>query len=164
MLSEKLLNEMNDQIKHEMYSANYYLAMAAYFNDMDLPGFASFFRIQAQEEQMHAMKFFDFIDEVNGRVQIKALDEPQNDFESVESVIEAALEHEKFVTSRIHLLMEIAVEEKNYPAVSFLNWFVDEQVEEEATMQDLLTKIQRVGSKGHVLYLLDKEVGSRQPE
>ncbi|SDY44209.1 MULTISPECIES: ferritin [Tindallia] len=164
MLSEKLLHEMNEQVKHEMFSANYYLSMAAYFNDKDLPGFANFFRIQAQEENMHAMKFFDFIDEVNGRVRISALDEPQSDFESVKDVIKLALEHEQFVTKKIHQLMDIAVEEKNYPAISFLNWFVDEQVEEEATMQELLSKILRVGDKGHVLYLLDKEMGSRQPE
>lgn len=164
MLSEKLLKEMNDQVKHEMFSANYYLAMSAYFMDSDLPGFAQFFRIQAQEEQMHAMKFFDFIDEVNGRVRIQAMDEPKGDFESVESVIEDALAHEQFVTKKIHSLMEIAIEEKNYPAVSFLNWFVDEQVEEEATFQELLAKIKRVGAKGHILYLLDKEMGARQPE
>lgn len=161
MLSEKLLKEMNDQIKYEMFSANYYLAMAAWCHDQNLPGFANFFKVQAQEENMHAMKFFGFIDELAQRVKIQGMDEPANEFESLLAVFEAALEHEQFVTKRIHLLMEIAQEEKNYPAISFLNWFVDEQVEEEDTMRTIVDKIKMVGAKGHILYLLDKEMGAR---
>ena len=162
MLSEKLLQEMNDQIKYEMFSANYYLAMSAYCLEERLPGFAQFFKIQAQEENMHAMKFFDFIDELGQRVIIQGLDEPASEFASLEAVFEAAYTHEQFVTSRIHLLMDIAVEEKNYPAVSFLNWFVDEQVEEEDTMRTILEKIHMASGLKHVLYMLDKEVGARQ--
>jgi ferritin len=161
MLSERLLQEMNDQIKYEMYSANYYLAMAAWCHDQNLPGFANFFKVQAQEENMHAMKFFSFIDELGQRVKIQGMDEPNNDFESLLTVFEAAYEHEQFVTKRIHLLMEIAQEEKNYPAISFLNWFVDEQVEEEDNMRSIVDKIKLVGAKGHVLYMLDREAGTR---
>lgn len=164
MLSEKLLQEMNDQIKYEMFSANYYLAMAAWCHDQNLAGFANFFKVQAQEENMHAMKFFDFIDELGQRVKIQGMDEPQNEFESLLDVYEAAYKHEQFVTKRIHLLMEIALEEKNYPAISFLNWFVDEQVEEEDTMRSILDKINMVGHKGHVLYLLDKEMAARSAQ
>jgi ferritin len=161
MLSEKLLKEMNDQIKYEMFSANYYLAMAAYCNEKNLPGFANFFKVQANEENMHAMKIFDFIDELGQRVLIQGLDEPANDFESLEAVFKAAYEHEQFVTKRIHLLMEIAVQEKDYASVSFLNWFVDEQVEEEDSMLTILNKIQMVGDKGQALYMLDKEMNAR---
>ncbi len=161
MLSENLLREMNDQIKYEMFSANYYLAMSAWCQEQNLPGFASFFKVQAQEENMHAMKFFSFIDGLAQRVIIQGLDEPANEFESLKAVFQAAYEHEQFVTKRIHLLMSIAVEEKNYPAVSFLNWFVDEQVEEEASMLTILEKIKMVGDKGHVLYMLDKEMAAR---
>jgi len=161
MLSEKLLKEMNDQIKHEMFSANYYLAMSAWCHDQNLPGFGNFFKVQAQEENMHAMKFFDFIDELGQRVIIQGMDEPANEFDSLQAVFQAAYEHEQFVTKRIHLLMDIAMEEKNYPAVSFLNWFVDEQVEEEDSMLTILEKIKLVGDKGHVLYMLDKEMAAR---
>jgi ferritin len=161
MLSERLLREMNDQIKYEMFSANYYLAMAAWCHDQNLSGFANFFKVQAQEENMHAMKFFSFIDELGQRVKIQGMDEPKNDFESLLSVFEAAYEHEQFVTKRIHLLMEIAQEEKNFPAISFLNWFVDEQVEEEDNMRSIVDKIKLVGDKGHVLYMLDREAGTR---
>lgn len=161
MLSAKLLKEMNDQIKHEMFSANYYLAMAAWCHDQNLPGFAHFFKVQAQEENTHAMKFFHFIDELGQRVVIQGLDEPANEFESIQAVFEAAYEHEQFVTKRIHTLMEMALVDKDYAAVSFLNWFVDEQVEEEDTMRSILDKIKMVGAKGHILYLLDKEMAAR---
>lgn len=161
MLSEKLLNELNDQHKYEFASANYYLAMAAYCLDEDLDGFANFFKVQADEENFHAMKFFNFINDAGGRIIIQGFDNPKNDFNSLEEVFTAALNHEKFVTKRINDIMEIAIQEKNYACVSFLNWFIDEQVEEEATMTTLLNKIKRVGEKNPAIFMLDAELAKR---
>ena len=130
MLSEKLLKELNEQIKYEQFSANYYLAMAAYCAAEEFNGFANFFIVQAQEEQFHAMKFFHFINELGGRAVISALDEPKRDYQSLEEVFALTLEHEKFVTKRIYTLMDLATEEREHATISFLKWFIDEQVEE----------------------------------
>ena len=161
MLSEKLLDELNLQIKHELYSAHYYLAMAAYCEGEDLGGFANFFLEQAKEERFHAMKFYNFVNEMDGRVKILGLEEPQNNFGSPLEVFKAALEHEKFVTSRIYKLMDIAMEEKEHATISFLKWFIDEQVEEESMMKDIIAKLERLEGKAAGLYMLDKELGQR---
>ncbi|WP_353892284.1 ferritin [Proteinivorax hydrogeniformans] len=161
MLSEKLQNELNEQIKHEFFSAHYYLAMAAYCEGEDLEGFANFFKVQAEEERFHAMKFFDFVNELGGNVTITGFDNPKTDFNSLEEVFQDALEHERFVTKLIHKLMDIANEERHYPSISFLQWFVDEQVEEEASMDSLLSKIKRVGENSHGIYMLDEELAKR---
>ncbi|ABR47546.1 Ferritin, Dps family protein [Alkaliphilus metalliredigens QYMF] len=161
MLSEKLLQEFNEQVKHEFFSANYYLAMAAYCKSEDLEGFANFFIVQAEEERFHAMKFFNFIDELGGRAVITAYDEPKNDFKSLQEVFTDSLTHEQFVTSRINHLMDIAVTEKNYACVSFLNWFIDEQVEEEATMSAYLSRLKRIDENSHAIYMLDAELAQR---
>lgn len=161
MISEKILSEFNEQVKHEFFSANYYLAMAAYCKHLELEGFANFFIVQAEEERFHAMKFFNFINNLGGRAYITALDEPQNEFNSLEEIFAAALKHEEFVTDRINHLMDIAVNEKNYACVSFLNWFVDEQVEELTTIGGLLTKVKRIGENSNAIYLMDAELAKR---
>lgn len=161
MISEKLLREFNDQLTFEFASANVYLAMAAYCKDLDLEGFANFFLVQAEEEKFHAMKFFNFINELGGRAIISGYEDPKNDFTSLEDAFTTGLNHEKFVTGRINLLMDIAVEEKNYACVSFLNWFIDEQVEEEATFTSLINKIKRIGENSHAIYMLDSELAQR---
>lgn len=161
MISEKLLEELNLQVKYELYSAHYYLAMAAYCASKDLNGFANFFIVQAEEETFHAMKFFDFINDMDGRVKMLELEEPKNDYESIIDVFENALEHEKFVTSRIYKLMDIATEEKEHATISFLKWFIDEQVEEENSMKDILSQLERLKENSHGLYMLDKEMASR---
>lgn len=161
MLSEKLLDELNLQIKYELYSAHYYLSMAAYCESEDLSGFANFFLEQAKEENYHAMKFFDFVNEMDGRVKILELEEPESEFGSPIEVFEAALEHEKFVTSRIYKLMDIAIEEKEHATISFLKWFIDEQVEEENMMKDIIASLERVEGKPSGLYMIDKELGQR---
>ena len=160
MLSEKLHLEMNDQIKYEMFSANLYLAMAAYAAEQQLDGVSHWFVKQAAEENEHAMKFFGFINEMGGRVTMQALDEPKNDFASVEELFAYGLEHEKFVTSRIHLLMNIAVDERDHNSIGFLQWFVDEQREEENSFESILNKLQRFGT-GNVLFHLDRMLGER---
>jgi ferritin len=161
MLSEKLLNELNKQIKYELESAHYYVAMEAYFDSNDLPGFANFFKVQAEEERFHAQKFYDFVYEMDADVEITPLELVGKDFESHVDVFKKALDHEKFVTSRIYELMEIAEEEKEYATQSMLKWFIDEQVEEENSMKDMIIKLERVKDSGNGLYMLDKELAGR---
>ncbi len=161
MLSEKLLEELNKQIKYELESAHYYVAMEAYFDSNDLPGFANFFKVQAEEERFHAQKFYDFVYEMDADVEITPLELVGKDFESNVDVFRKALEHEKFVTSRIYELMEIAEDEKEYATQSMLKWFIDEQVEEENTMKDMIVKLERVKDNANGLYMLDKELAGR---
>ncbi|WP_027339608.1 ferritin [Halonatronum saccharophilum] len=161
MLGERLLEELNEQVKFEYESAHYYLALAAYFKAEDLEGFAHFFEVQAEEERFHGQKFFNFIDEMGERVVLKGLGDPENDFDSIVDAISFALDHEKFITKRIYKLMDIAREESNYPAISLLQWFVDEQVEEEASMDALLKKVERIGENGTGIYMLDNELAQR---
>lgn len=161
MLSDKLIKELNEQIKYEMYSENLYLAMAAYCASEDLDGFANFFKVQAEEEKFHAMKFFDYIIEMNGRSEIAAIKEPQNNYESVLDAFQKAYEHEQFVTKRIYTLMDLAVEEKEHATTSFLKWFVDEQMEEESTFNGLVKKLQRIENNGHALNMIDAELAQR---
>ncbi|SET70184.1 ferritin [Natronincola peptidivorans] len=161
MMSEKLLKEFNDQLKYEFASANIYLAMAGYCKDQDLDGFANFFIVQAEEERFHAMKFFNFINELGERVEIQGYEDPKNEYASLEEAFTASLNHEKFVTGRINELMDIAVADKNYACINFLNWFIDEQVEEEAMFTSLINKIKRIGENSHAIYMLDSELAQR---
>ena len=161
MISDRLLAEINQQIKYEMFSANLYLAMAAYCAAEDLPGFAHFFKVQAEEEKFHAMKFFDYLNNMGGRVLMYGLDEPNNEYRSVVDAFEQAFKHEQFVTGRIYGLMDIAVEEKEHATISFLKWFIDEQVEEESTFSGLVKRLKRIGDDSNGLYLLDVELAAR---
>lgn len=161
MLSERLLDELNQQIMHEFYSAHYYIAMAGYCADQDLPGFENFFIMQAEEERFHAMKFYHYVNEMGARVDIRGLDTPKNNFASMKDVFKEALEHEKFVTDRIYTLMNIATEEKEYATMSMLNWFIDEQIEEMDSMNAILKQLERMGEKGNGIYMLDKELAQR---
>ncbi|PAB57516.1 ferritin [Anaeromicrobium sediminis] len=161
MISEKLIKELNEQIKFEFFSANFYLAMAAYCDNEDLPGFANFFKVQAEEEKFHAMKFYEYIVERGGRVTIPALDGPGNEFSSMLDVFEKGLAHENFVTKRIYGLMDLATEEKEHATISFLKWFIDEQVEEEATFGALVKKLKRIEENSNAMYMLDTELAAR---
>lgn len=161
MLSEKLLNALNDQVQFEFDSANLYLAMAAYLANEELDGFAHFFKVQYEEEKFHALKFFDFINEMDGRVIIKGLSDPSNNYDSPLDVFEKALAHEKEVTKRIYNLMDLAMAEKEHATISFLKWFIDEQVEEENSMKDVIKKLKRIGEEGQGLFILDAELAQR---
>jgi len=161
MISEKLLNGFNDQLKYEFEAANIYLAMAAYCKSEDLEGFANFFTVQAEEERFHAMKFFNFINEIGERIIMSGYDDPNNSYDSLEQVFTAALKHEQKVTGQINNLMSMAVEEKHYASVNFLNWFINEQVEEEAMFSGLIAKIKRVANSAEGIYMLDNELAQR---
>ena len=161
MLSSKMENAFNEQINAEMYSAYLYLSMAAYFEDKNLPGFANWMHIQFKEEWAHAMKFFNFVVERGGRVELKAIEKPKKEWNDAVEVMEETYEHEKHVTSLIHNLMSLAHEEKDYASVSMLQWFVDEQVEEEATASGLLEKLKMIDGKGAGMFMMDKELEAR---
>jgi ferritin len=154
MISQKLTDQINDQIGFELYSAYIYLAMAAQCEATNLPGFANWFKAQAAEEQEHAMRFFDYVNEQGSRVILPAIDQPEAEYGDIEAMFATALEHEQLVSSRINKIYETALEEKDYASQIFLQWFITEQVEEEATASEILEMIKMTGKAQ--LALLDR--------
>lgn len=161
MLSEKMLAEMNEQIKHELYSAYLYLSMAAWFESKSLGGFAHWMKVQAGEEQEHAMKFFDHINDRGGKVKLQALEQPPAEFKSITAVFDEVLGHEKKVTARIHSLYDLAEKESDYPSKTFLAWFVDEQVEEEKNANEIVEWMKLGGETPQTIFSLDQLLGKR---
>ena len=161
MLSKTIQDAMNEQMKNELYSAYLYLSMSAYCEAANLPGFAHWMRVQAQEEVSHAMKFYDFIYERGGRVVLQAIDQPPVEFQSPLHVFEQTLEHEQKVTGMIHDLYGLAAQEKDYASQAFLQWFVTEQVEEEGSATQIVETLKMIGDKGQALVMLDRELGKR---
>jgi ferritin len=161
MLKEKVMNAINDQINAEFYSAYLYLSMAAWFENKGLSGFANWMRIQYQEETAHAMKFFDYVVERGGRVILTPITSVETDFISVVEIFEKALAHEEYITDRINKIMDVAIAESDYASRSFLDWFVDEQVEEEANVNEILDTLRLIDGKGNGLFMLDREMKQR---
>ncbi len=162
MLKEKMLNALNEQINAEQYSALLYLSMSAWFEDQGLTGFANWMYVQYQEELTHANKLFKYVNERSGRVELKGIEQMPIEFKSVIAVVEKTLEHEQHVTSLINNLVDIAIEERDHATQSFLKWFVDEQVEEEANVTEILDNLKLISGKGHGLFMLDRELRQRQ--
>lgn len=160
-MAKKTYEAMNDHITLEFYSAFLYLAMSAYFEDKNLPGFARWSLGQYHEELEHGMKFFHFLNSVNHRVKLDATPKPTVDFPSPPAAFEAALKHERHVTSRIHSLVAQATKENNHPAFEFLQWFVKEQVEEEKTVHDIVQRLKHAKDSKAGLLLIDQELGRR---
>jgi len=161
VLDKKVQGAINEQIKNELYSGYLYLSMSAYFEANNLPGFARWMRLQAEEEQEHALKLFDFVNERGGRVELKAIDQPPVEFEGPLAVFEITLEHERKVTALINSLYELALEVKDYPAQVMLQWFIEEQVEEEANATKIAETLKMIGQKGQALVMLDRQLGGR---
>ena len=161
MLSETIQDAFNDQLNFEMYSANIYLAMAAWFDSQNLVGFANWMKVQYEEEMFHAMKFYNFINERGGRVVMKAIAEPSNKWDSPLAAFENALAHERIVTGRINDLVARATQEKDHASVNFLQWFVGEQVEEEANVDGVAQQLKLVQGAPGGLFMLDRELGQR---
>ncbi len=161
MLSQSVQDALNEQIKNEFYSSFVYLSMSAYFDQQNLPGLARWMRVQAGEEHVHAMKIFDHILDRNGTVELRAFPQPPVRFGSPLNVFEQALQHERAVTRNIHDLYALAVEQKDYPARVFLDWFVHEQVEEEKTAELIAEQLRMVGDDRPALLMLDRELGQR---
>ena len=164
MLSEKMEKALNKQINAELYSAYLYLSMASYFESVDLEGCAKWMKAQTQEEMIHAMKIYDFVIERGGRVLLEAIQAPKQEWDSALAVFEHAYEHEQYVTSLINDLMNLAIEEKDHATQIFLQWFVSEQVEEEASANAVVQKLKLAGGpdgKGGGLFMVDRELGQR---
>jgi ferritin len=161
MLKDKMEAALNQQINAETYSAYLYWSMAAYFQSLSLPGAAHWMECQAQEELSHAAKFYRYIVERGGRATLAAIEAPQTEWQGPLEVMEAVAAHEQKVTGLINDLMNLAAEEKDHATVSMLRWFVDEQVEEEATAQEIVDRIKLAGEKGPGLFMIDKELGGR---
>ncbi|MBD3261860.1 MAG: ferritin [Candidatus Altiarchaeales archaeon] len=164
MISKNMEKQLNEQINAEMYSSYLYLSMSAYFEEESLSGFASWMKTQAQEELLHAMKIYDFVLERGGRVTLEAIEKPPAKWSSPFEVFEQAFEHEKKVTNMIYGLVEAARDEKDWAADSMLKWFVDEQVEEEASAEEVVEKIRMTKDAPHALYMINKELGARPPK
>ena len=161
MISQKLQTALNYQINKELFSEYYYLSMASYFNSKGLDGFENFFLVQVEEERFHAMKMYRFLNERGGRVILSTIDQPKTEFKSPLEVFQLAYEHEQFVTKLINDLMDVAIAENDHAARSFLNWFVDEQVEEEASMETIVNKLKLIGNEGNGLLMMNKELSGR---
>lgn len=161
MLNEKLETAINDQIQRELASAYIYLSMAAYFEANTLPGFANWMRIQFHEEQFHALKFFDYVYDRGGSIKLQPIEQPPVEFESPIEVFEITLGHEQKITGHINDLYALAVEERDYPSQSLLQWFIDEQVEEEKNAGDILDQLKMTEGNVHALLMLDREFGAR---
>ncbi len=161
MISEKMEKAFNDQINKELFSEYLYLSMQAYFERMNLTGFTNWMTVQVQEEHAHAMGMFNYLHERGGKVELMAIDKPQTDWNSPLDVFKNVLEHEQYVTSRINALMDVAEEEKDRAALSFLDWYLKEQVEEENSVGAVLAKLELIGDDRHALLLLDKDLEAR---
>ena len=161
MLKDKIQKSLNAQMNFELSSSYLYLAMAAYFEGENLNGFAHWMKLQSGEEYGHAMKIYGYINQRNGRVNLAKIDAPKSEWKSASEVFSETLKHEKSVTKSINELVDVAIEEKDHATNAFLQWFVTEQVEEEATATNILNKIKLVGDNKNGLFLLDRELGMR---
>ena len=161
MIKREVLDALNAQINAETYSAYMYLSMAAYFENMGLSGFANWMKVQYQEESAHALKFFNYVVERGGKVELKAVDQVPVDFDGIVDVYEKTLTHEVHVTDLINNLMDVAVKANDHAAQSFLKWFVDEQVEEEANVEKILSTLKLINGQGNGIFMMDRELGQR---
>lgn len=161
MLNKKIEDALNGQLNAEFYSAYLYLSMAAYLESLSLPGFSNWMRIQFQEEQFHAMKFYDYIIERGGKVTLKAIEAPQSEWDCPQGVFDATLKHEQKVTGLINELVNLAIEEKDHATNKFLQWFVGEQVEEEDNASTILGQLKLIKDSPQALFIMDKEMGQR---
>ena len=161
MISKKMGKAFNDQINAELYSEYLYLAMSAYCETIDLPGFASWMLQQSIEERIHAMRFYNFVFDRDGRVVLDAIDKPPIEYKSIWEMFENVLKHEQHVTKLIHDLYELALKENDYAAQVELQWFIAEQVEEEKTAKDIIQQLKWAGDKSTALYMLDQKMGER---
>jgi ferritin len=161
MISKKMEEALNAQVNAEMYSAYLYLSMESYFKSLNLNGFANWMRVQTQEEMMHAMKMYDFINERGGRVLLKTIEGPQTKWDSPLAVFKAVLKHEQKVTSMINDLVNLAIKEKDHATNSFLQWFVNEQVEEESSADEAVQQLKMMEDAPGGMFMLDRELGQR---
>ena len=161
MLGKKIEKTLNEQINAEMYSSYLYLSMSAYFDSKNLGGFSHWMKIQAQEELVHAMKIFNYVNERGGRVELTAIEAPNTEWDSPLAVFKNAYEHELKVTALINNLVDLSISEKDHATTQFLQWYVEEQVEEEASADEIVQKITLAKDAPGAMYMIDKELTQR---
>ena len=161
MLNKKLEKELNKQLNAELDAAYLYLSMSAYLASNNLPGFSNWMKVQFEEEQFHALKLYNYIIERGGNVILTAIDTPKNKWEDIVDVYKDVLAHEEKITSLINNLVDIAMKEKDHATVNMLQWYVAEQVEEEAGVSEILDQLKLIGGKGTGMFMLDREMKQR---
>ncbi len=161
MIDEKMQEAINKQLNAELYSSYLYLSMSAYFQSVNLGGFANWMRVQAKEELAHAMKFYDYVNERGGRVILHPVEAPPSEWDSPLAVFEHVYQHEQKVTGLINKLVDLAVKARDHATNNFLQWFVSEQVEEEASADEVVQKLKLVGDDPSGLFMIDRELAQR---
>ena len=164
MINESMQKAINEQINKELYSSYLYLSMSAYFETKNLAGFAKWLRMQAGEELEHGMKFFEYVNERGGKVELKAIAGVPTEWKGNLEVFKQVQEHEAAVTASIHSLYEVALKEKDYASQVMLQWFINEQVEEEKNAADIVQRLEMMDAKGNGVLMLDHELGKRGKE
>jgi ferritin len=161
MISEKILNALNEQINEELFSAYLYMAMSAYLKSINLNGSAKWMEMQVQEELLHAKKMYDFVYDRGGQVVFKQIAKPKGNWNSLLNVFEEAYAHEQHITKKINNLFKLSIEENDYATNSFLQWFITEQVEEEANVDEIVQQLKLIGDNKSALFMFDRELGGR---
>lgn len=161
MISKGVERALSKQLNHEFYSAYLYLAMAAYCSHNDFNGSAHWLKCQYEEEHMHATKIYNYLVEQGVQVALKAISSPPSDFGSLLEVFQASLKHERLMTSRLNELSDLALKEKDHATYNLLQWYVNEQVEEEATVSGIISKLKLIKDDGYGLLMIDNELGAR---
>ena len=161
MINSKLEAIINKQINAEMYSAYLYLSMSSYFESINLPGFANWMRVQFEEEQFHAMRFFTYLADRGGRIVLEAIEKPQTEWKNPIEIFEHTLEHEQHVTALLNAIAELAEDEKDRATQNLMVWFIDEQIEEESAAEKILNELKWINGEGHGMLMLDREMAAR---
>lgn len=164
MLSKKMLKAINEQICKELYSEYFYMSMSSWCESNDLPGMAAFMKLKSEEERAHAMKLYDYVHDRDGEVTFLTIEQPPSRFRSFLDIFENQLKHEQLVTKSIHELYDLALKEKDYPSQVMLQWFIEEQVEEEKEASDIIQQCKMVGDNPSALFMLDQKLGNLAPE
>jgi len=163
MMKAKIQKAFNKHLNAESFSAHLYMSMSAYFDSVNMKGMANWMRLQADEESMHARKFFDYILSRGGKVNLDKIDAPQIEWKSPLDAFESAYEHEKLITAKINGLVDLSLAESDHASNAFLQWFVTEQVEEEESVSEIVDQLKLVGDAPGALFMLDKELNQRSP-
>lgn len=161
-MNKKVYKVFNEQVQAELYSAYMYLAMSLYLEDKNFKGMASWLKVQYEEERAHAFRLAKFMQERGVKPELLQIDAPPAEYGTPLEVFTKALEHEQYVTSRIHSMYEVAVKEKDYAAMTHLHWFIDEQVEEEDQTREIVDKLTMVGDNMNGLFVIDSQLGARK--
>jgi ferritin len=164
MITKTVQDAVNEQINKELYSSYLYLSMSAYFSDKNLPGLAQWLRVQAEEERGHAMKFYDFLLDRGGRVLLKEIAKPGEMWNSTFEAFKEVQAHEAMITASINALYELAVKEKDYPTQILLQWFINEQVEEEKNAAGIVAQLELINAKDTAVLMLDHQLGKRSAD